>query len=92
MVADTMDMLGRDEAQPDSVHPIELAAEIAANGEAIVTLEDGRVVELHGDDTYFYTNESGFDPGIIFTETETPGGDEAETWIVADSIVSIQRH
>ena len=86
MVSEQMDMLGVDEAHPPD-SKIKLVKEIAANGEAIVTFEDGRTVEFHGDDTYFYTTK-----GVIFTETETPDGDEADSWFFADDIVSVQRH
>lgn len=89
MVSEQMDMLDRDDAEPShhTSTKINLVREIANNGEAIVTFEDGRTVEFHGDDTHFYTNHDA-----MFTETETPDGDEAESWFFADEIVSIQRH
>lgn len=87
MVSEQQDMLGRDEARPISDSKLKLVQEIAEGGEAIVTFEDGRTVEFHGDDTHTYIGK-----GILFTETETPDGDEAESWFFADQIVSVQRH
>lgn len=87
MVSEQMDMLGRDDAKPANNGALSLVNEIMENGEAIVTFEDGRTVEFHGDDTYVYPDEN-----VIFTETETPDGEEAESWFLAEHIVSVQRH
>lgn len=95
MVSDQMDMLPQEEAEPESDieaghearRKIALIEEIAANGEAILTLIDGSVVEVHGDDTHFYPNR-----GVFFTEAETDAGEEAESWYFAEDIISVQRH
>lgn len=95
MVSKQMDMLSREEAEPEESEPTHRAAkrkcalirEIAENGEAIITLKDGRTTEVHGDDTHFYIQ-----PGIFFTEDETPNGEEAETWYFAEDVLSVQRH
>jgi len=87
MVSDQMDMLSRDDAAPSGNSKITLVKEIAENGEAIVTFEDGRVVEFHADDTHFYA-----DSNAMFTEADDPDGEEAESWFFADQIVSVQRH
>lgn len=87
MVSEQMDMLSRDDAAPSGNTTLQLVEEIADNGEAIVTFEDGRVVEFHADDTHFY-----HDAGVLFTETDDPDGDESESWFFADQIVSVQRH
>jgi hypothetical protein len=87
MVSDTMDMLSRPDAHPETDSKIQLVAKIANNGEAIVTFEDGSVEEFHGDDTHFYPAE-----GVIFTESEDPDGNDAESWFFADEIVKVQRH
>lgn len=90
MVTNQMDMLGYDEAEPSDPTKIGLVEEIAENGEAIVTFEDGRVVEFHGDDTHFYPDKGL--SGVMFTEDDDPAGEEAESWFFADEIVSVQRH
>ncbi|EGQ44273.1 MAG: hypothetical protein J07AB43_00390 [Candidatus Nanosalina sp. J07AB43] len=97
MVSDMMDMLGRDEAEPEELEQyeapahaqlmIELVEEIASDGEAIVTFNNNHTTEFHGDDTHFYTEY-----GVMFTEDETPDGEEAETWYSGRDIVSVQRH
>jgi len=95
MVSTQMDMLPQEEAEPKSrfevsdetARKLSLAEEIASNGEAILTLIDGSVVEVHGDDTHFYPNH-----GVFFTEAETDAGEEAESWYFAEDIISVQRH
>jgi len=87
MVSDQMDMLSRDDAAPAGDTFLGLVEEIAENGEAIVTFQDGRVVEFHADDSHFY-----HDAGVVFTETDDPDGDEAESWFRAAKMVSVQRH
>lgn len=84
-----MDMLGYDAAKPKSTtnSKIALVEEIAHNGEAIVTFQDGTVEEFHGDDTHFYEEQ-----GVLFTEADDPNGEEAESWFFDDQIVSVQRH
>jgi hypothetical protein len=86
MVSENKDMLFRGDARPPA-NTIRLVREIAENGEAIVTLTDGRTIEIHGHDSHFYR-----DRGVIFTESETPDGEDAETWVMEDEIVSVQRH
>lgn len=97
MVTEQMDMLDKPDARPADTSTIDatgfvgrkvkLVEEVAANGEAIVVLEDGRTVEFHGADSHFYPHE-----GVLFTETETPDGDDAETWVFAENIVAVHRH
>jgi len=87
MVSKQMDMLGYDEAEPESTTRIGLVEEIAENGEAIVTFQDGTVEEFHGDDTHFYPEK-----GVMFTEADDPNGEEAESWFFDSMIVSVQRH
>lgn len=97
MVHEQMDILGEEDARPEDTQTVNssgiiarrvaLVEEIAENGEAIVVTEDGRTLEFHGDDSHFYPRE-----GVLFTEAETPDGDDAETWVFAEDIVSVQRH
>lgn len=87
MVSEMMDMLGQEDARPSGPGKIELVREIAENGEAIVTFQNGDIVEFHADDTHFYPESNA-----LFTETDDPDGDEAESWYFADQIVSVQRH
>lgn len=97
MVSEQKDMLGYNEAEPraesgtstmKTASPkLRLVEEIASTGEAIVTFEDGTVVEFHGSDIHMYP-----DTGVIFTETDGPDGQGAESWFFADEIVSVQRH
>lgn len=87
MVSEQMDMLGYDEAEPKYDSKLALVREIAENGEAIVTFEDGTVEEFHGDDTHFYPTK-----GVMFKEADDPSGEEAESWFFADEVVMVQRH
>lgn len=95
MVSDQMDMLPREDAEPESElevgaqaqRKIALIEEIAANGEAILTLFTGEVVEAHADDTHFYPER-----GVLFMEEDDPNGEEAESWYFAEDIISVQRH
>lgn len=95
MVSDQMDMLPQEEAKPESDieaghearRKIALIEEIAANGEAILTLIDGDVIEAHADDTHFYPER-----GVLFREEDDPNGEEAESWYFAEDIISVQRH
>lgn len=97
MVSEQMDILDEGEARPSDTSTVDqhgvvgrkvtLIEEIAENGEAIVTTRDGRTIEFHGDDSHFYPHE-----GVMFTETETPAGEDAESWVFAEEVVSVQRH
>lgn len=92
-----MDMLDEGDARPDKTSTVDynshtarkvlLVKEIAENGEAIVTTRDGQTVEFHGADSHFYPYE-----GVMFTETETAAGDDAETWVFGEDVISVQRH
>lgn len=85
MVSSKKDMLSREDAMPDAESKADLVRQIAEGGEAILLLSDGSTVEVHGHDTYFY-------PGVLFTESDLAGQDDAETWIFTDDIVAILRH
>lgn len=103
MVSEKMDMLGREEAEPapvdvegleeplrvgtQAIRKISLIQEVASNGEAILTLRDGGVIEAHADDTHFYPRR-----GVLFKEEDDPEGEEAESWYFAEDIISVQRH
>jgi hypothetical protein len=92
MVSERKDMLPQTEARPDNTSTVEqgstpyrkteLIEEIAENGEAILELQNGDTIEVHGHDAYFFAYE-----GVIFTEHE-----DSETWIFAEDIVTVSRH
>jgi len=90
MVSQNKDMLGFDDAEPDKYGEVEypikrkvlLAKEIAVSGEAILELQNGDVVEIHGHGAHFYPTK-----GVIFTED-----DDEEKWVFAEEIVSVGRH
>lgn len=92
MVSERMDMLDKSDARPDDTSTVErhskpfrksrVVKEVAENGEAILELNNGDTVEVHGHDAYFFEYE-----GVIFTEH-----DDAEMWIFAEEIATVRRH
>lgn len=92
MVSERKDMLPHGEARPANASTVaqgstpyrkaKLVEEIAENGEAILELQNGDTIEVHGHDSYFFAYE-----GVIFTEHN-----DSETWIFAEDIVTVSRH
>lgn len=92
MVSEQKDMLSFDDARPaetstvdrysEPYRKISIVEEVAENGEAILHLNDGRTIEVHGHDAHFFPYE-----GVLFTEAS-----DAETWVFGEEIVDVQRH
>lgn len=83
MVSSKGDIPERDEVAPSATGKMALLAELLDRGETIVHLIDGSSEELHGYDTYLFTDE-----GVIYTQND----EDAEVWFFASEIVELEQH
>lgn len=83
------DIPERDAVKPSNHQAGNMVEELLDRGETIVHLRNGQTYELHGYDTYVFTEATYSGRfGVVYTQNE----EDDEVWFYTNEIVSCEQH